>query len=183
MFVRDQFGHFQNASAANVKAGRGHEITGFSRRLTTQLTIKFRHRNVHPLGLPVANVPSVVGFLVRFPIGTPRRDCQNSRLPDVDQSVATSIILGGLVFEDSMPDQTNTVLPLVRYEVSAYRSGLGILRLEYLPAVPGSALSEDEARSAMLSLSVTVTENICNELAESLQQLALELAKAKAARQ
>jgi hypothetical protein len=101
----------------------------------------------------------------------------------VDQSIATSIALGVLAFEDSMPDQTNTVLPLVRYEVSAYRSGLGILRLEYLPAVPGRAMSEDEARSAMLSLSLTVTENICNQLAESLRQLGLELTKAKAARQ
>jgi len=44
-------------------------------------------------------------------------------------------------------------------------------------------MSEDEARRAMLSLSLTVTENICYQLAESLRQLGLELAKAKAARQ
>ena len=82
-----------------------------------------------------------------------------------------------------MPDQTNTVLPLVRYEVSAHRSGFGVLRLEYLPALPGPAMSEDEARRAMLSLSLTVTEDMCNQLAEGLRQLGLELAKAKAARQ
>ena len=44
-------------------------------------------------------------------------------------------------------------------------------------------MSEDEARRAMLSLSLTVTENMCNQLAEGLRQLAVELAKAKAARQ
>jgi len=49
--------------------------------------------------------------------------------------------------------------------------------------VPRPAMSEDEARRAMLSLSLTVTENICYQLAESLRQLGLELAKAKAARQ
>ena len=81
-----------------------------------------------------------------------------------------------------MADPDNIMKPLVGFDAWAHRSGLGILKLQYLPAVPGSALSEDEARRAILSLQVTLTESMCATLSKALGEMATELAKTKAAR-
>jgi hypothetical protein len=82
-----------------------------------------------------------------------------------------------------MPDRlsTSTFLPLVQFEIAAHRSGIGLLRLDYLPAVPGPALTEEEASRAIISVRVALTERTCNELGEGLLELGRQLAKAKGA--
>jgi hypothetical protein len=78
-----------------------------------------------------------------------------------------------------MPSQPKTTLPLVEYSAEAYRSGLGMITLGYLPAVPGARLSEEEARKSIIYISLTVTEQTCDQLATLLIQLREQLAAAK----
>ena len=80
------------------------------------------------------------------------------------------------------PGQQIPVLPLVEYTVAAHRNGLGLVSLGYLPAVPGEALSEEEARKAISYIHLTVTERTCDQLALLLSELRTHLADAKGAR-
>jgi hypothetical protein len=82
---------------------------------------------------------------------------------------------------DSTTAETQPVkmLPLVEYSVAAHRSGLGILRLGYLPAVPGPGLSEDEAKKSISYVDVTLTEQTCAVLGPLISELGQRLADAK----
>ena len=71
------------------------------------------------------------------------------------------------------------MLPLVEYSVAAHRSGLGILRLGYLPAVPGPGLSEEEARKSISYVDLTLTEQVCAELGPLISELGQRLVDAK----
>ena len=71
------------------------------------------------------------------------------------------------------------MLPLVECSVAAYRSGLGVLTLGYLPAVPGPHVAEDEARNSITYVDLTVTEQTCDQLASLLTELREQLAATK----
>jgi len=81
-----------------------------------------------------------------------------------------------------MASQPKTTLPLVEYSVAAHRSGLGILTLGYLPAIPSSRLTEDEARKSIKYIDLAVTEQACGQLAALLSELRQKLVEAKRAR-
>ena len=78
-----------------------------------------------------------------------------------------------------MATQTQTMLPLVEFEVAVHRSGLGVLRLGYLPAVPGPNLSEDEARKSIRYIDLAVTKHACDELVALLTALKQQFANSK----
>ena len=79
-----------------------------------------------------------------------------------------------------MATQPQPILPLVEYEVAVHRSGLGVLRLGYLPSVPRPNLSEDEARKSIRYIDLAVTKYACDELMALLIALNRQLANSKA---
>ena len=81
-----------------------------------------------------------------------------------------------------MPDQTKAMRPLVESSVAVHRSGFGVLRLGYLPAVPAPGLSEDEVRASITRLDLTLTEKSCAELIEILTELNEQMTKLKRTR-